>query len=379
MDALSRRARFAVSLARTSLALLAALQIGKVSGSAFRLYPADRGAGWQAAPTAQDARRWKQSVWRPGSILEWQILEDEDWQPRFAGASEVAPLVEQVIEEWGSIPTADLRMRLVGVAQGEGPVRDGRRRAPDGRNTVHVDPSFPSSYATIWEEKSPSTGLWEVTECDVGVGGEVLRPSSDSRATDAWPLTVLTHEFGHCLGLAHGAAAPVHLSWQVQRDNVVGWRSSVMQKRVSQSLTDDDALGVSLLRPAPGWLQTTGSLAGRVTVDGHPLAMASVHLLRRDNGRLRATGVQVFTNGTAEGTPDTGTDGLFRAEGLAPGDYLLWIHPMFKPRDHGSVISRLKLLETAVDDLVLPQLFRVEAGRETWVGEFALQRGRHRR
>ncbi len=152
-----------------------------------------------------------------------------------------------------------------------------------------------------------------------------------------------------------------------------------MQKRVSQSLTDDDALGVSLLRPAPGWLQTTGSLAGRVTVDGHPLAMASVHLLRRDNGRLRATGVQVFTNGTAEGTPDTGTDGLFRAEGLAPGDYLLWIHPMFKPRDHGSVISRLKLLETAVDDLVLPQLFRVEAGRETWVGEFALQRGRHRR
>ena len=368
-----------VSLARTSLVLVATLQIGQAPSSAFRLYPADRGVGWQAAPTAQEARRWKQSVWRPGSTLTWHIFENEDWQPRFAGASEIAPLVEQVIDEWGSIPTADLRMRLAGVAQGDGPVRDGRRRAPDGRNTVHVDPSFPSSYATIWEQPSPGTGLWEVTECDVGIGGEVLRPANADRATDAWALTVLTHEFGHCLGLAHGAAAPVHLGWQLQRDNVVGWRSSVMQKRVDQSLTADDALGISLLRPAPGWLRTTGSLAGKVTLDDHPLAMASVHLLRRENGQLRATGVQVFTNGTAEGTPDTEKDGTFRAEGLAPGDYLLWIHPMFKPRDHGSVISRLKILETAVDDLVPPRLLRVEAGRETWVGEFALQRGRHGR
>lgn len=303
-------------------------------------------------------------MWRPGATLAWYVVEDPEWQPTFRGASDVRPYIEEALSEWSAIPTADLRMRVDGVVQDEG-------RRGDGRNTIFVDGD--ASRAMILAEYDRARDLWEVVECDVGIADfaveEILNPDDGRDAG-------LRHEFGHCLGLSHADGAPGIHDWQ--RQNAVGWQDPIMsKKRLTMRIIADDALGVSLLRPAPGWRETTGSLAGKVTVGGRAAGMMSVHLLRSENGHLRSDGVQVFTNGKREGAQDTSTEGVFRAEGLPAGDYLLWIRPPLKPRDTRRQVEQLTFFETDLNDLTVPRLFRVEAGRETWTGEFELQRGRN--
>ena len=71
----------------------------------------------------------------------------------------------------------------------------------------------------------------------------------------------------------------------------------------------------------------------------------------------------------------TNNDGEFRAEGLRPGQYLLWVHPMFRQDAHDDLLEGNPSLD--VSDLINPQTFAVQAGRETAAGEFVLRRGRN--
>ena len=133
---------------------------------------------------------------------------------------------------------------------------------------------------------------------------------------------------------------------------------------IDNQLTADDVIGASLLRPRPGWLPTTGSLSGQLTRNEQPAAFVSVHVLRDEDGKARPS-AQVFTN----------NDGEFRAEGLRPGRYLLWVHPMFRQSAHDDLLEGNPSLD--VSDLINPQTFAVQAGRETAAGEFVLRRGRN--
>lgn len=348
---------------RGAVALIQVLFLGVTPGSAYRFYSAGE-ANWNAAPTAQDALRWRRDVWAPGATLVWHVVEDPDWGPYFADAAEVSPHIEEALAEWSSIPTADLRMRLDGVVQDEG-------RRGDGRNTISADGDV--SRASQVLKYNRGSDRWEMVECDVLIAEfaveEILVPD-DGRDGG------LRHEFGHCLGLAHSVGAPGAHGWQ-RITNDIGWQHPIMTFNTTR--TADDALGASLLRPAPGWLSTTGSLTGRVTVEDRAAAFVSVHLLHKSNGRLRSGSVHVFTNGKDAGVQSTAADGVFRAEGLAPGHYLLWVRPVFLPRRHPRPISRLEDFETDFKDLTVPRLFRVRAGRETWAGNIALQRGRNPR
>lgn len=351
------------ALGRTILALIASVLIAVPPGSTYRFYSAGED-DWNAAPTAKDALRWKRTVWPPGGTLVWHVVEDPDWQPVFTNASEVSPHIEEALAEWSSIPTADVRMRLDGVVQDEG-------RRGDGRNTIVADGDVSRASQVLKYDRG--SDRWEMVECDVSIAEfavvEILNPD-DGRDGG------LRHEFGHCLGLAHSVGAPGTHGWQ-RIANDIGWQHPIMTFNTMR--TADDALGASLLRPAPGWLSSTGSLGGKVTVDGRAAPFVSVHLLRSENGLLRSGSVHVFTNGKGVGAAETDEDGVFRAEGLAPGDYLLWVRPVWIPRRHPRPISRLEVLETDVDDLTIPRLFRVEAGQEIWTGEIALQRGRNPR
>lgn len=137
----------------------------------------------------------------------------------------------------------------------------------------------------------------------------------------------------------------------------VGWD-------IDNELTEDDAIGASLLRPAREWLRTPGGISGRVAHDGDPAAFVSVHVLRNEGGTARPS-VQVFTDEAGE----------FLAEGLAPGEYLLWVHPMLAQHAHPTLLDAGDLFLNLDDTLdTMPVVVRADEATEA--GEFTLARGR---
>ena len=110
------------------------------------------------------------------------------------------------------------------------------------------------------------------------------------------------HEIGHALGLQHTLT------------------SSVMSTDVTRAATralplgPDDIAGLSALYPTPDFLALQGGLSGRVTnVSGAPINLASV--------------VAVGANGHVVSAL-TAPDGAYRMDGLLPGKYVTYVHPL---------------------------------------------------
>ena len=128
-------------------------------------------------------------------------------------------------------------------------------------------------------------------------------------------------------------------------------------------LADDDVVGASLLRPARGWLRTTGSLSGSVGVDGEPAPYAPVWALPLGGDPLRDR-VGNFSDG----------EGAFLIEGLRPGDYAVWAQPIYiQDANSWAVASGAP---TDLDDTVSVRPIRVRAGRNTGDMEIAMRRAR---
>jgi hypothetical protein len=114
-------------------------------------------------------------------------------------------------------------------------------------------------------------------------------------------FTTMVHEFGHTLGLQHT------------------FTSAVMSTAVTSAATKasplapDDIAGVSMLYPAPGYAATVGSISGRVTVNGSGVGLASVVALS-----LESPAISTLTN----------PDGTYRMDGVPPGGYQLYVHPL---------------------------------------------------
>ncbi len=110
-----------------------------------------------------------------------------------------------------------------------------------------------------------------------------------------------THEIGHALGLQHS------------------FTSSAMSTNVTRAtskarpLTADDIAGISLLYPDRNFLATTGAISGRVTMSGQAVTMASVVAIRPG-----ADAIGTLTN----------PDGTYRIEGVPPGQYFVYVHPL---------------------------------------------------
>ena len=351
-----RRRTFGVAV----IAFAASLTLDSDPGWTYRLYRSSEDDS--LVPRSDTAERWHPGVWGPGETLTWYVADDPDWSPHFADANEALRRIEDALETWGRIPTADIRVRLDGLVKRASLARD-------NRNVVLINPDTSIlGYSYRWHRKV--RGVFQTVECDVELGPAVAAVADEEQPAG---LTWLIHEFGHCFGLSHPAVTPT-ARWRPRKGGRSWLISSVWEQdpvmtygaSVNNLLTEDDMVGVSLLRPAQGWLGTPGSISGRLTLDGEPARFVSVHVLRNDGGRALPS-VRVFSD----------EEGAFLVEGLVPGDYFLWIYPLVAQSpnqwmlDHGAVID--------VKDLLDFRPVRVQAGQEVRAGEFALRRGREDR
>jgi uncharacterized protein (TIGR03437 family) len=113
--------------------------------------------------------------------------------------------------------------------------------------------------------------------------------------------TTAVHEFGHALGLQHT------------------WTAAAMSQDVirntsrARPIDADDIASLSELYGTAGWAANTGSISGTVTVNGQPWNMASVLAIPPQGPAVSAL---------------TNPDGTYTINGLTPGQYLLYAHPL---------------------------------------------------
>ena len=310
------------------LGLTVALLLPQGGADAYRFLQYHRN---KDVPSARDAQLWSSTHWGFDDSLAWVVADDPGWTAGWEGRygewipapfrnrGDVLSAVGEALAAWSRIETADIRWHVSGL-------RPGAEARLDGLNAITVDPDAGvAAYARGWARSSQVNNDWHLVECDIGLDPETAVGLGQS------DLSILIHEFGHCVGLDHAAVAP-HSFWAGYLDAPAGggalgaWGAAPQMSygvTPRNGLTPDDVVGASLLRPARGWLRTRGAIAGEITVEGEPAPFASVWAIRTSDA---ATGAGIGGFADAEGR--------FLIEGLAPGIYLIRAGPRINTRAH---------------------------------------------
>ena len=326
--------------------------------AAYRYYP-DRDV------LAAEAVRW----WPEDFPLGFHL---QDNIPQFLDEGRWREIVEGALRQWSAIPSAEISLRLApGLTPSpddDGEFGDGAD-ASDGRFTIGWLPDDagvgPLAYAVLtWTDRL------RLTSCDIVFVAGTFQQLAEAGATpselERTVRTTILHEVGHCLGLNHTEPAPV---WQGPHPDLPGTSDvtlpvapgfrpdTVMSYALSRPLrlSEDDATGVSLLYPAPGFLESRGAVAGDVVRGSDPSLFAYVQAVYP--GAEPRLGPGAYA----------GKTGHFRLSGLRPGPVLLWIHPLLihGPVAQSVLLGDIYLASRDPDSLDIQdqwQWVRIEAG-----------------
>ncbi|MBM3760729.1 MAG: matrixin family metalloprotease [Acidobacteria bacterium] len=232
-----------------------------------------------------------------------------DGQQQLAPGDNSNALMSQVLmaaRTWSNVATSELRLTFGGYAA----AATGPQSTP-GIDVIFSEDVPPGviSYAgptvkadTDLNSQAPFTPILRslvVFRKDLRNIDGVAYPSF----SEAFFLNAV-HEFGHALGLQHTFTSSA-MSTQLTRATTR-----------SKPLAADDIAAISILYPSKNFENLFGSVSGRITQNGTGVNMASV--------------VALSLNGTAVSTLSN-PDGTYRIQGVPPGPYQIYVHPIPPP------------------------------------------------
>ena len=358
------------------------------SGEAYRFYSSHINRHGRVV-SAEHAARWSGTSWGAGDTLTWTLDTSADWFQWFGSSAGARPALEKALAAWSDIPNADISWELADEAASDYGDTGPRDRT---RNWVSLDPlgEF-GGEARIWGRLVGNA--WRISQCTI-VGGSWLadeppnwfKELHEDDPERMYPgLGMWIHEFGHCLGLRHSQRLPtrripVRGDYDMARErhrwySVMQSEAWVADPQMSYGWSDfglvfpvtaDDAAGARLLRPARGWLRTRGAISGSLLLEGRPARYLHVWAFPADamTGMGQPSPVGAFSD----------QDGNFRIEGLAPGQYVLWVSPMTERPAHFNLAGQAG--PSVTDETVVPYPVRVTADSVTEGISITVRRGR---
>ena len=301
----------------------------------------------------------------------------QDNIPEFLDEAEWRQLVRDALARWNAVQTAEIELILEPGLVPPAMTENGAD-IHDAMFTIGWRP--PGGLGLTGQ--AVVHGEWwtrRLTSCDIVMGNtfQTWIDNGTERASVMEKLVyILLHEMGHCLGLEHTEPHPVpRFFFSEDLANRTGVPASRFGPDTVMSYTQafpvelsaDDAVGVSLLYPSPGYLERRGSVSGRLLLDADPVSFAYVQAVYP--GSRPHMGPGVFAD----------ADGAFRLEGLDPGPLLLWVHPILLqgPNAHPYMLDHARE-EGVLNVLDQWQWVRVEEGTTISLPPFHLVSGRPR-
>jgi uncharacterized protein (TIGR03437 family) len=280
---------------RLQIVVLAALAAANAHGYYFWTHYRLNNAPYNPAPEKYDLNSL------PNKTVTFYVT---DSGPAIYGANDsfasVLSQIRQAAAAWNSVGTSDLRVAFGGVFSNGTP-----QSTPGGQVIFEQLPpgilGLGGVSARSDQAVTTAAGTFYPIVTSLMHLTRDLTQSPGPSYTDFFFLDVV-HEMGHALGLQHTFTSSAMS------------QATTRATSLSRVIDTDDVAGISVLYPTPSFSSQYGSITGRVVFNtGQPVHLASVVAIRSG-----ASPVSAFTL----------PDGSFRIDGVPPGSYYVYAHPL---------------------------------------------------
>ena len=205
--------------------------------------------------------------------------------------------IRQALSVWDAVPTATLGVAYGGLTEGL-PESD----PPAGEIIFDELPPGVIGLGGPITRGEPHDGFVPIIRSQVILSNDLTLGNRPRPSFSELFFNSLVHEIGHALGLQHTLTSSA-MSTDITRST-----------SRPQPLGADDIAGFSALYPSARFFGRHGAIIGRVvTTKGEAVHLASVVALNRGGAAVSAL---------------TAPDGTYRIEGLLPGPYQVYAHPL---------------------------------------------------